>query len=164
MQPDNVSRQSITLMACTMMPLRFLTNFRHLQLSICTGGKEQHVSLQKIKKSRGNTCVLFPSYRHFNGFTSCFRQLLSAVMKLPVLLLSSRQAIQILASALLARSVLAPLTSFPLVVFIFITFPASSRCHSRCLSRWCTLPSPPTLRADVRRYFKTYLSSKEKDC
>lgn len=126
--------------------------------------KEQHVSLQKIKKSRGNTCVLFPSYRHFNGFTSCFRQLLSAVMKLPVLLLSSWQAIQILASALLARSVLAPLTSFPLVVFIFITFPASSRCHSRCLSRWCTLPSPPTLRADVRRYFKTYLSSKEKDC
>lgn len=39
MQADNASRQSITLMACTMMPLRFLTNFRLLQLSICMAGK-----------------------------------------------------------------------------------------------------------------------------
>lgn len=34
MQPDNESRQSITPMASTMMPVRFLTNFRLLELSI----------------------------------------------------------------------------------------------------------------------------------
>lgn len=36
MQADNASRQSITLMARTTMPRRFRTNFRLLQLSICT--------------------------------------------------------------------------------------------------------------------------------
>lgn len=66
MQPDNVSRQSITLMACTMMPLRFLTNFRHLQLSICTGGsqqegKKQHVSLQKNNKKKQREYLCFVS-------------------------------------------------------------------------------------------------------
>lgn len=41
MQADNPSRQSITLMACTMMPLRFLTSFRLLQLSICIAGEQK---------------------------------------------------------------------------------------------------------------------------
>lgn len=111
MQPDNASRQSITLMAFTMMPLRFLTNFRLLQLSICTGGSQQepHKEGKKLhvkppKKSKGNACVLLLSCQHFINFTSCFRQLLSAVMKRTVLLLSSRQAIQILTSALPAHS------------------------------------------------------------
>lgn len=52
MQADNASRQSITLMACTMRPLRFLTNFRLLQLSICIAGKEKTRAL--------GTCVFFP--------------------------------------------------------------------------------------------------------
>lgn len=47
MQADNASRQSITLMARTTMPRRFRTNFRLLQLSICTRGSQPEWSKRK---------------------------------------------------------------------------------------------------------------------
>lgn len=50
MQADNASRQSITLMARTTMPLRFLTNSGLLQLSICLAGKGG-------RRGRADTCV-----------------------------------------------------------------------------------------------------------
>lgn len=80
MQADNASSESITLMACTMRPLRFLTNFRLLQLSICIAGKE------KIWAS-GYLCFLSSGVCR-SLFACCFHQLLSTMMKRRVLLLS----------------------------------------------------------------------------
>lgn len=97
MQADNASRQSITLMARTTMPRRFRTNFRLLQLSICTRGSQPERRKRKGGGGtceRADTCVFFPRYWHSAGFTGCFRQLLNTMMKLRALPPSNRQAIR----------------------------------------------------------------------
>lgn len=74
MQADNASRQSITLMAFTMMPLRFLTNFRLLQLSICIAGKEKiwasgYLCFLSSGVRRFPFCLLFSSASEHNDET-----------------------------------------------------------------------------------------------
>lgn len=65
MQPDNASRQSITLMARTMMPLRFLTNFKLLQLSICNMCSQQRQ--QKAEKELSKKTKRLPVFFLLSG-------------------------------------------------------------------------------------------------
>lgn len=61
MQADNASSQSITLMARTTMPRRFRTNFRLLQLSICTRGSQPERCKRKGGGMRASGYLCFLS-------------------------------------------------------------------------------------------------------
>lgn len=126
MQPDNASRQSITLIASTMMPVRFRTNFKLLKLSICTAGSkhQEHKEWKECKCPKTKEllcCCFFFCFQAARLSTVCYCLFSSAsehsdemTTSPTALLLSSWQAIQILAWILPAHS----LCSVSLALFL----------------------------------------------